>query len=131
MEGLFAVIIYVMVILVIVSKFVKKNNSNKSKGQYKVPQTHNNTQPVNSVAREVSKGADLKSYRAERSTHTLMEDRSNDWLAKQFREERRSLRVLNAMFGHEFENNSSCDAQMLREFHAANCSAGGIDNPGK
>lgn len=42
--------------------------------------------------------------------HALMEDRNNDWLAKQLREERGSLYRLKVMFGQQLERKSSLDS---------------------
>ena len=57
----------------------------------------------------------------------LMEDRKNDWLAKQMREEEKILRkgdFLDLGAGHS----KSCNAKELKLFHIENCDADDIDD---
>lgn len=59
----------------------------------------------------------------------LMEDRKNDWLAKQIREEEKILRkgdFLDLGAGHS----KSCNAKELKLFHIENCNADDIDDGG-
>ena len=139
----FIIIVYLIIILGVIRAVKRKNLEVKSGGRYKITaNTTQNSIPISepvkaeinrdiSVAKEVYKAPAVNAYRAEKSTHSSMEDRNNDWLAKQFREERKALHIANGMFGQQMEHRTHCDAQMLKEFHMANCSAGGIDNPGK
>ncbi len=72
-------------------------------------------------------GVSRNTMRAEKATHTLMENRSSDWLATELREERQALYRTNAMFGQQMEHKQICDARMLKEYHLEHCSADGID----
>lgn len=72
-------------------------------------------------------GVSRSTMKAERATHTLMENRSNDWLATELREERAALYRANAMFGQQMEHKQVCDARMLKEYHLEHCGAEGID----
>ncbi len=58
---------------------------------------------------------------------SLMEDRNHDWLAGQLREERRALRRTSEMFDLKVAHASSCDAQMIKDFHSRQCDANGVD----
>ena len=56
----------------------------------------------------------------------LMEDRRNDWLAKQLREEEKILRkgdFLDLGASHS----KSCDANQLKLFHIQNCDTDDVD----
>ncbi len=72
-------------------------------------------------------GASRSTMRAEKATHTLMENRSSDWLATELREERQALYRVNSMFGQQMEHRQICDARMLKEYHLEHCGAEGID----
>ncbi|MCR4787510.1 MAG: hypothetical protein K5888_02890 [Lachnospiraceae bacterium] len=88
----------------------------------------NGTKPPSGGATSVYQGGVPHStYRAERATHTLMENRESDWLAEELREEKRALYRANIMFGQQMEHRQICDAKMLKEYHLEHCSAGGID----
>ena len=61
------------------------------------------------------------------NAYRSMEDRSNDWLAKELREEKRALSRLSEMFEQQMEHKTHCDARILKEYHLNNCDAGGVD----
>lgn len=61
------------------------------------------------------------------SSHLAMEDRSNDWLAKEMREERKALYRVSDMFQLKIEHSRQCEAELAREFHSVRCDADGID----
>lgn len=73
---------------------------------------HDNTHRHNATdhAQTVFAG---NSYKGEihngKPAHALMEDRNNDWLAKQLREERGSLYRLKMMFGQPLERKTQID----------------------
>lgn len=144
MEGLIGVIVWVAIIVIFVKKFVNKNIAANRPGDKAVTPANKMpyiSQPSSSTGaafntprREpsgagnvYSGGVSRKTYKAERATHTQMEDRSNDWLAHQLSDERRALYKANSMFGQQMEHRQVCDARMLKEYHLANCSADGID----
>lgn len=58
---------------------------------------------------------------------TLRDDRYNDWLARQMRDERNSLAKLREMFGFRMQGRGISDAELLKEFHSGHCDAGGVD----
>ena len=49
-------------------------------------------------------GASSSTHRAEAATHTLMEDRQNDWMARELREEKRALYRVNDIFDYQMEH---------------------------
>ena len=61
------------------------------------------------------------------SVSRLMDDRENDWLANQLREEHRAFRRTSAMFDLKIEHVSHCDATVLRTTHHNTCDANSVD----
>lgn len=57
----------------------------------------------------------------------LRDDRTNDWLARQLRDEHTAFKKVSDMFGLKIEHSSHCDAQLLKNYHHLNCDAKGID----
>ena len=53
----------------------------------------------------------------------IIHDDRNDWLSQQLAEEKRSERLMSAMFGLKLEHALDCDAGKIRDAHAANCDA--------
>ncbi len=62
-----------------------------------------------------------------KGTLALKDDRGNDWMAKQLREEHVAFKKTSDMFNLKIEHASSCDAQMLAQFHASHCDAHEVD----
>lgn len=50
-----------------------------------------------------------------------LEDRDNDWLASQLREERRSGNRMSDMFDLKEEHANNCDAYAIKREHERNC----------
>lgn len=69
----------------------------------------------------------ISTMREGKISSSLRDDRNNDWLACQMRYEKNSLARLKDMFGFHMEGRGMSDAELLKEFHASHCSAGGID----
>lgn len=57
----------------------------------------------------------------------LRDDRNNDWLACQLREEAKARVRMSDMFQMKIEHMNKCDAEFIRRFHESNCDAEGID----
>lgn len=53
----------------------------------------------------------------------LLEDRNNDWLANQLREEHKAFKRTKDMFNLKIEHASHCDARYVKQLHATNCDA--------
>ncbi|MCR4806487.1 MAG: hypothetical protein K5857_02315 [Lachnospiraceae bacterium] len=59
---------------------------------------------------------------------TLRDDRSNDWMARQLRDEAIALVKVSDMFKLKQSHLNNCDAEFIKRFHESNCDAGGIDD---
>lgn len=49
--------------------------------------------------------------------NSLMEDRQNDWLANQLREEHRAFKRTSDMFNLKIEHVAHCDAKLLHQYY--------------
>lgn len=58
----------------------------------------------------------------------LKDDRNNDWLAMQLREEAKARVRMSDMFQMKIQHSNKCDAEFIKRFHESNCDANGIDN---
>ena len=56
-----------------------------------------------------------------------LEDRNNDWLANQLKEEKALEGKLSAMYYLKKNHEANCDAKKIRDVHRRNCDAEGID----
>ncbi len=59
---------------------------------------------------------------------TLMDDRANDWMAKQLKDEAIAMVKVSDMFKIKQEHANKCDAEFIRRFHESTCDAEGIDD---
>ncbi len=57
----------------------------------------------------------------------LMDDKNNDWLAHQLREEAKAKARMSDMFQLKMEHLNKCDAEFIKRFHESSCDADGID----
>lgn len=114
LSGLVSVVVITLIMIGVASKSGKKNG--------KIPININN----NSVNRNVTApSASIKVNK--KYNHASMEDRNNDWLARELREEKRAQYRVSEMFQLKAEHKKDCQAEMIREFHKANCGSEGID----
>ena len=58
---------------------------------------------------------------------TLRDDRTNDWLARQLRDEHSAFKMASEMFGLKIEHSAHCDAKLLKHYHHLKCDASGVD----
>lgn len=70
---------------------------------------------------------DAHRAKATKADYHMMEDRDNDWLARQRREEAASEKRFSAMYGLKREHAANCDARRLRNEHYGSCNADGVD----
>ena len=63
--------------------------------------------------------------------YLLMDDRKNDWLAKQLEEEERAERRIRYMFNLKYDakrdHEKHCEAAQIKSYHEKNCDASGVD----
>ncbi len=128
MGGAIASILIYFVIFVLVIMRIRKVRG-------KVSQTGNGTKPapvpINTgytmrQGRKKNSGVNAHMAR-EKVCITGWEDRKNDWLARQMAEERVAARRMSEMFQLKLEHRYNCEAEMLKQFHEARCSADGVD----
>ena len=63
----------------------------------------------------------------DRKNSVLRDDKNNDWLARQLREEHRAFKLTSEMFDLKIEHASHCDARLIEQYHRRRCDAGGVD----
>ncbi|MBO4889710.1 MAG: hypothetical protein J5574_01850 [Lachnospiraceae bacterium] len=132
MSGLFTLVVTAVALYYLFRK-IKENQSGGSKqgtssGVHKaVPaqkrrvQGFTNYRPhkdITSVSRDMGDS---------RNSSVLRDDKANDWLARQLREEHRAFKATSEMFDLKIEHASHCDARLIEQFHRRNCDANGID----
>ena len=129
LSGLIYVIVLIFVIVSVVKKSKKiadgtsrsgKPGYGTGSGKARRPGGFTNYRPhkdIISVSREMG----------DRRDSVLRDDKDNDWLARQLREEHRAFRMTSEMFDLKIEHASHCDARLLEQFHRRNCTADGID----
>ena len=129
MSGLLSTIIIIAAFFFVVTKALKSSTSSVVKAVHDArpaaPKRGNtkytNYRPhkdITSVSRDMGDS---------KRSSTLRDDRANDWLAKQLREEHRAFKATSEMFDLKIEHASHCDAKILEQFHKRNCQATGID----
>ena len=136
MENLIPIIIWAAVIFLIIVRMKTGNKKAKKK-----------TTTIESIVREAAvkgAGAATPKKAAEMAVKQLLDpaqaepaaahrkgtlfaagihDDKNDWLSQQLAEEKRSERLMSAMFGLKLEHALDCPAEKIRDEHAANCDA--------
>ena len=63
----------------------------------------------------------------DKRSSVLKDDKNNDWLARQLRDEHKAFKATSEMFDLKIEHASHCDARLMAQFHRRNCDANGID----
>ncbi|MCR5673844.1 MAG: hypothetical protein K6F87_09055 [Lachnospiraceae bacterium] len=129
MSGLLSTLIVIIAFFMVITKVLKNAASDTAKTKTvrgavrtgKPAPRYTNYRPhkdIISVSRDMgdSKG-----------NSTLRDDRANDWLARQLREEHKAFKATSEMFDLKIEHASHCDARLLEQFHKNNCTANGID----
>lgn len=116
MSTLITIIIWAVVIFYVIVKIKAGNKKTKKR-----------TTTIESVVREAAaKGAAAAqpaAYRKGTLSAAGIHDDRNDWLSQQLAEEKRSERLMSAMFGLKLEHALDCPAEKIRDEHAANCDA--------
>ena len=131
MGGILTLVILVWVVYIGLKKAKetqqKKGSSGKTMAARSVspskkrPTGYTNYRPhkdITSVSRDMGDS---------KNSSVLRDDRANDWLAQQLREEHRAFKVTSEMFDLKIEHASHCDAKLMEQFHRKYCDASGID----
>lgn len=130
MEDLFGVIVFIIICTVIfVNQKSKKSASKKvSTPRAVIKSSSTNTKYVaKPVSNTPTKVANNKILAAEVNHNMLADDRTNDWLARQLRDEHLAFKQTKDMFDLKIEHASHCDAKYIRDFHHRECDAQRID----
>lgn len=122
MNDLFSVLVSIVVFAFIITKVAKSSKKASAKGK-RAPAAprYTNYRPhkdITSVSRDMSD---------KRGNSVLRDDKNNDWLARQLRDEHKAFKATSEMFDLKIEHASHCDARLIEQYHRRNCSASGID----
>ncbi|MBQ7565051.1 MAG: hypothetical protein IJT16_13820 [Lachnospiraceae bacterium] len=144
-----SMMIYVIAVIALVWYFTSKNHKNQSKGgaavqqkvstsgaaakkEYYESQARSKAQSSVAVNRAMQQPGNALFAEDAGKAYLKMDDRKNDWLARQLEEERRAAYRVSAMFGFKYnakaDHAANCDAREIRQEHSKNCDAEGIDN---
>ena len=128
MSSALSAIVIVACFFVIISRSLKKAASNTAKTKT-VPKAirAGNEAPKYSNYRPHKDIISVSRDMGDKKNSVLRDDKENDWLARQLREEHRAFKVTSEMFDLKIEHASHCDARLLEQFHKRNCDAEGID----
>ena len=129
MSGLLSTVIVIGAFFMVISKVLKNAASDTAKTK-----TVKRTVPVKKAAPKYTNyrpHKDIISVSRDmgdaKGSSTLRDDRANDWLARQLREEHRAFKATSEMFDLKIEHASHCDVRLLEQFHKRNCTANGVD----
>lgn len=139
MESIISIIAFLLVFFGLASRNIKRQQAQAEKRRAQQAQAlgkqpypvqkkanvsnHRESTPDEFYGKKVSSGVKKSSL----GGTSIKDDRGNDWLARQMREEKRSFALMREMFGLKAHNGNVCDAELLREFHRHTCEAEGID----
>ena len=152
MGNIFSIVVIFFFVMIFLSKNNKKSKNEKSNNaqamqKYEAALAKGNAAkraaPPQAVAIPVSKPlpsatakASVPAYNNSNHRHKtaneaignkLMDDRNNDWLANQLREEHRAFKKTSEMFELKIEHVAHCDARYIEQFHHRYCDANKID----
>ena len=140
MGGLFVFIIYLVVVVLVVKAVLKKKKTATPPLKTLTGMPNQNT--VSSQASNIAGYPKKSSVTGNSTVHAsgvnrhmvsekpvgmMMEDRQHDWLAGQLNYEKQAVRRMSAMFELKAQHHSSCEAELIRQFHADNCDANEVD----
>ncbi len=130
MSGLVSVIIFVGIFFLFIKRSLKMNASSEQKSQF-APTRRANAKPSAPKYTNYKPHGDIVSVSRDmgdkKNSSVLCDDKANDWLAQQLRDEHKAFKVTSEMFDLKIEHASHCDARLLEQFHRRNCQAGGVD----
>lgn len=122
MGGLIAVIVILFIMFSMIGRMQKSVNNMQ----------HIKASGVNKELRGGTAGStQVVNQRSKTTLAALsasMENRGNDWLARQLAEERAVKKRMSDMFDMRQEHQASCEAASVRQMHQENCDAHNVDN---
>ena len=131
-SGIFSVI-FIIAIFIWINRLRKKVKSGSLNMEVSKNVDHyKNYRPATRpTVKRVSNVYNTKSEKRQAVSAQLKDDRVNDWLAKQLRDEHVAFKGASEMFGLKIEHSSHCDAMLLKNFHSSRCDAKGVDTATK
>ena len=130
MSSLISVIILVGIFFLFIKRSLKMNASSEQKSQF-APSGRANAKPSAPKYTNYKPHGDIVSVSRDmgdkKNSSVLRDDKANDWLAQQLRDEHKAFKTTSEMFDLKIEHASHCDARLLEQFHRRNCQADGVD----
>ena len=125
------IVISTVSVIVAIAAFIAKVKEEQKKSG---PSKKKNVKPVN-IGKEIKpviigKGVSSKPDKAKydgMAAFRSLENRNNDWLARQLREEKQKERLYSEMYGLKRRHEENCPADRLRREHEKSCDADGVD----
>ena len=106
--ALFVLIVWTCIIISKVSSTAKnRKKENKTYERSPAVQQYYNMHPQKDPARQNGKRKNIQTLSC------IMEDRENDWLARQLKDEQRSKVIVSQMFSLKQEHHKNCDAGVV------------------
>lgn len=122
MSGLITAVTIFVIVVVIVKKYKEQSTAGSGKKQTKAAgKAFTNYRPHKDII-SVNREMDDK-----RGSSTLHDDKTNDWLARQLRDEHKAFRMTSEMFDLKIEHASHCDARLLAQFQGKYRNFHGVD----
>ena len=135
------VLIFYVLLFVVIYQIIVKSRKNAKTGGLKQPvaaqknydkaQAASKAQSAATVNRAMQQPAGILAGESGGKAYLRLDDRKNDWLARQLEEERRAAFRVSSMFGFKYnagaDHAANCDARELRDEHSRNCEAEGVD----
>ncbi|MDO4939836.1 MAG: hypothetical protein Q4E54_07760 [Lachnospiraceae bacterium] len=109
-----------IVVFLCIAGIASKIQTQKKKYKALVKKAPKNKVSANNTENTQRTELPVKSFR-------LLEDRENDWLARQRREEAANERHFSAMYGLKRSHEANCPAGRLKDEHRKNCDADSVD----
>ena len=113
------VLIFIIFVLIIIASTAAKLKPKKTARKLHREAAMSGGTPLRTMSQQKTDRA-IHAYR-------MLEDRENDWLARQRREEAATERRFSAMYGLKRMHEENCPARNLRDEHHRNCDATSID----
>ena len=136
MDDFIGIVIFIIICFVIITR-TKAKGGTASKKQASVKSSSTRAIANQSSVKKsstVTKSVPAKVVTAKKDVasaqvnhNMLADDRANDWLAKQLRDEHIAFKNTKDMFDLKIEHASHCDAKYIRDFHHRECDATKID----
>ena len=113
------VLIFIIFVLIIIASTAAKMKPKKTARKPRQKAAMSGGTPPRTMSQQKGDSA-TRTYR-------MLEDRENDWLARQRREEAATERRFSAMYGLKRMHEANCPARNLRDEHRRSCDATSID----